>query len=140
MEMKRFGSNNLVLIVHYDETKEKYQFRPHRDDSKISELDKVLFLYAKGQVKCLSSIYDKESLEIKPIMTPDHKNWTKFIILLSAKMGSVADSNCDNTLNRPIATNLLKNVIDNVDVERSLEYMAQQGGCCDCEILMNVNG
>jgi len=68
------------------------------------------------------------------VMTPEHPRWVEFYNRLNAAVGSPEQSRCRND-HRHAAGVLL--VMD-IEVDRSLLYFEEHGGCCDCEILMNV--
>lgn len=80
------------------------------------------------------------------VMTPDHPAWEEFYERLSGPEESKSQehptgdlaSTCDGSIKRPRATKILHEM--GADVEASLDYFAAQGGYCDCEIILNVDG
>jgi hypothetical protein len=67
---------------------------------------------------------------MNPIMTPDHPKWTEFMNRLWA--GRLPC--CHNHhMSRAILADF------DVDIERSIAYLREHGGYCDCEVLFNVD-
>jgi len=82
---------------------------------------------------------------MKEIMTVDHPRWNEFINRLEGlegcnfrKDGDNFTWRCDSTMERSLAKTILKRMSIDIDIEGSLEYFAQHGGYCDCEIIFNV--
>ena len=73
------------------------------------------------------------------IMSPAHSEWNYFVEQLEEKLteGSEASvvSGCDDT------HKLTKEILDefSVDIDETLEYLEDNGGYCDCEVIMNVD-
>lgn len=44
---------------------------------------------------------------------------------------------CDGTLDK--TRSILKEHFPQYDIEKTIEYFNDEGGCCDCEILLNVD-
>ena len=77
------------------------------------------------------------------IMTIQHPRWQEFIGRLADKEGcnfrevdGKAVWDCDSEQDRPRARAILTDM--GFDVEKSLLYFEEQGGYCDCEIVLNV--
>lgn len=66
-----------------------------------------------------------------PVMTRENPSWRVFCELLYAA------GPCDCSNSRPNARAVLNSM--QCDVERSLAYFEENGGHCDCEVLMNVD-
>lgn len=66
------------------------------------------------------------------IMDKQHPRWTNFLELVNVLLG----------YNGPCSGDLkfVKYVLvgEHVDIEKSVKYLQDNGGYCDCEILMNV--
>jgi len=85
------------------------------------------------------------------VMTPDHPRWDEFKKRLDSPEGcdfrkddsgetvwNCAGGECHGgEHNHDLATKILTDM-GGFDIEASLEYFAQCGGYCDCEILFNV--
>ena len=69
----------------------------------------------------------------KEIMTPENARWRKFTHLLADKLKT---NGCTNDVE--LAPKILEEMGD-IDIEKTLEYFQNEGGWCDCEILMNVD-
>ena len=70
---------------------------------------------------------------MREIMTPDHRLWEQFMNAIQTLLEA---QGCDNCLTH---TRALLEDLPGVDVDGSLEWLADHGGCCcDCEVLMNV--
>ena len=80
------------------------------------------------------------------VMTPDHPAWEEFYERLSGPEGCNFQKHpsddltftCDGSIKRPKATKILHDM--GADVEASLDYFCANGGYCDCEIILNVDG
>ncbi|MFX0066975.1 MAG: DUF2695 domain-containing protein [Candidatus Hermodarchaeota archaeon] len=66
-------------------------------------------------------------------MSSAHPNWKQFCKLLNAKLQSIG---CFGDLSN--ARMILENNFPNIDIEKSLQYFEENGGFCDCEILLNI--
>lgn len=66
-------------------------------------------------------------------LTKDHPRWPHFIDLLdeAIKRGT----RYDHTFTRMILSGM-----SNIDVEASLKWMQDHGGCCDVEVSLSVDG
>lgn len=76
------------------------------------------------------------------VLTPGHPRWDEFVERLSGPEGcdfteEQPQGRCDNTPQRPYATAILESMIG-IDVYATLDYLQEEGGFCDCEILFNV--
>lgn len=87
----------------------------------------------------------------KQIMTTEHPEWNRFADLLYGPEGcnfrhredgeGVWTCEGDQVRpDKPIARKLLAKYFPEIDIEATLEYFNEHGGCCDCEILLNVDG
>jgi hypothetical protein len=84
------------------------------------------------------------------IMTPQHGLWDLFIDRLSGVEGcdwgedgwtcyGSGDSGLYGTpAALPFATRILRS-IPNIDVEGSLQHFIDNGGHCDCEVVLNID-
>ena len=70
---------------------------------------------------------------VKPIMNNQHPRWTNFLELVNI-LFEYNDRRCsgDSKFARFVLSK------EGVDIEKSIEYLQDNGGYCDCEILMNV--
>lgn len=83
------------------------------------------------------------------LMTPEHPEWDDFMEMLIDQL--VEDSGielvdditiehmtkgCDHTLEKSRAAMML---IEDANIKESLEYFKDKGGCCDCEVVLNVH-
>ena len=85
-------------------------------------------------------------------MCPDHPQWDEFIDRLEGPEGcdfhlkvpgdqESCTWTCDATAGFPLATRILVEMgLTPDEIEESLSYFREQGGFCDCEILLNVAG
>lgn len=67
------------------------------------------------------------------IIDPQHPRWDEFIGKLDSVIRTVRDCDTTNRRSREILTEM-----GGFDVEASLDYLASEGGYCDCEVFMNV--
>ena len=65
----------------------------------------------------------------KEILTPKHKYWPTLCFKLD-------QLDCNHDLRHTIK--ILKS-LPNIDVERTVDFLENHGGFCDCEVLMNVD-
>jgi hypothetical protein len=84
-------------------------------------------------------------------LTVEHEQWNEFIDALLGGGGCdfhLVDSNdstsatwrCDGTDAFPIAKRILvKMGLTPNEVEQSISYFMGNGGCCDCEVWLNVD-
>lgn len=81
------------------------------------------------------------------IMTPSHRGWNKFAILLEQECRfKQEDPNDINTLRwrcgggqkKLYSRRILKKHFPKVDIPATFQYFEEHGGYCDCEILFNV--
>ena len=80
------------------------------------------------------------------LMTPEHPLWEEFISRLEGPEGCdfKDDENgdivwkCAGGMDQTYAEKILK-TMKNIDVESSLQFMRDNGGHCDCEIIFNVD-
>ena len=79
-----------------------------------------------------------EAMAGKGVLQADHPQWPEFCEALAIRLGPVDDSACTHTDERPLARGILGAM--GFDVERTLVYFDQNGGGCDCEILVSVDG
>lgn len=143
MRTKKFAIGNIVISIRYDETNKDYQFEETRKSiffDEILEIDRKLFQDIKEQVENLSCIYRP-----KEIMTPNHELWNLFTSKLLHNLGhyeGIIARRCSSTIERPKTTKILKemntHLLMNIDIEKSLQHMLEKGGCCDCEVVLNV--
>ena len=86
------------------------------------------------------------------IMTPEHPDWREFIYLLEVAVegqGCIGDGvQVDPATGRQVrlhqahhahAMRVLAQTWPDVDVEESISFFQQNGGYCDCEVLLNVD-
>ena len=80
------------------------------------------------------------------ILTPGHPKWVEFCDRLGGpefcdfrdtESGGIT-FNCSGETDRPGATKILAEM-EGIDVAASLEWMSENGGYCDCEILFNCD-
>jgi hypothetical protein len=84
----------------------------------------------------------RETQQAKFVMKPTHPLWEKFCERLGGPEGcdfqphptKCMTFKCEGL---DAATRILRNM--GADVDASLEYFAENGGYCDCEILLNVD-
>lgn len=78
------------------------------------------------------------------IMSLSHKRWNEFYYRLLGPDGcdfrhnekGIPIWNCANDMSFTI--NILKTMPE-IDIDKSLEYFEENGGYCDCEILLNID-
>lgn len=63
------------------------------------------------------------------IMTPHHPRWSEFI----TELGRIPICKGTNAHARHVLT-----IMDEIDVEASLQILASMGGHCDCEIELDL--
>lgn len=83
------------------------------------------------------------------LMTPEHPEWDDFMDMLVDQL--VEDSGmaledritlehvtkgCDHTFEKSRAAMML---IEDANIRESIEYFKDQGGYCDCEVVLNVH-
>jgi hypothetical protein len=81
-------------------------------------------------------------------MTPDHPRWDEFCTILAGPVRIIQEKSdtgkscldCPTCNDSSFAKAILREHFPEVDVAPSLEYFEENGGFCDCEILMNVAG
>jgi len=66
------------------------------------------------------------------IMNKRHPRWKNFLELVHILLGYNGPCSSELTLAKFVLER------EGVDVEKSIEYLQDNGGFCDCEILMNV--
>lgn len=77
---------------------------------------------------------------LSTIMTKKHPQWNLFTMLLDMNLDYKEDKdkkatwNCDCTLKG--TKEILK--IMAMDIDKSIKYLEEHGGYCDCEVMMNV--
>lgn len=82
-------------------------------------------------------------------MTPDHHRWHEFIELLAGpdycdfKLADPENLKsltwkCIKKSDRPFSREILAR-FGGIDIETTMEYFAQHGGHCDCEVFFNVD-
>ncbi len=73
------------------------------------------------------------------ILTPKHKYWSALRYRLDQIVNTYIEGKpvfkCKHDLRH--TTKILRS-LPNIDVEGTLEFLKEQGGFCDCEVLMNV--
>lgn len=72
------------------------------------------------------------------IMSPEHPQWNEFCNKLD---DMITDEKCDGKslrLAKIILENWPSDDPEPIDVQDTLQYFVENGGYCDCEILMNV--
>ena len=84
-------------------------------------------------------------------MTVDHEQWDEFIDrlagiggcdvhLVNPKDSTSATWTCDGTDAFPISRRILADMgLTPNEVEQSISYFMGNGGCCDCEVWLNVD-
>ena len=84
-------------------------------------------------------------------MTVDHEQWDEFIDrlagiggcdvhLVNPKDSTSATWTCDGTDAFPISRRILAHMgLTPNEVEQSISYFMGNGGCCDCEVWLNVD-
>lgn len=78
-------------------------------------------------------------------MNPRHPRWREFLRRLEGVEGcNFAEDEtgqitwrCSGDGDKSLAIAIMQKIQD-VDIERSLDYFEQNGGYCDCEILFNL--
>ena len=80
----------------------------------------------------MDDLKKKADQEFESSLPTDRESFQKLFDYLDAEL---TDKNCDDT-NSLTKTFLLQSNIQNVD--EVLEWLAEHGGYCDCEILANV--
>ena len=78
------------------------------------------------------------------VMTPDHPKWEEFYERLNGPEGCDFRPHptvgftfkCKGGDDRSMATNILRDM--GADVEASLDFFSENGGFCDCEVILNV--
>jgi len=68
------------------------------------------------------------------LMTPDHPQWQAFIKQLCGPT-ALGETGCLNDLR--YSRRILK-TMKQIDVAVSIAFFKDHGGCCDCEVVMNV--
>jgi hypothetical protein len=82
---------------------------------------------------------------LKTIMTPQHPLWEEFSSRLESAVGA-----CDQSKKKPRTRNVLHALNQRIqarkapgppiDVEASLAWFEEEGGHCDCDVLLFVVG
>jgi hypothetical protein len=84
------------------------------------------------------------------LMSPSHPQWDEFLGKLDGPQGcnfhlAVPDDQkslrwtCFSGKERPLSRRILAEMgLTPMEIEASLSYFSEHGGCCDCEILFNV--
>jgi hypothetical protein len=74
---------------------------------------------------------------MKEILTKKHNYWEGFSMRLKDALDNPQNDNrgCHDDLRH--TTKILKS-LPGIDVEKTIEYFEDRGGCCDCEVLTNV--
>jgi hypothetical protein len=79
---------------------------------------------------------------MKEVMDKSNHKWNEFLDMLHKEVNFRETSkgrhtwDCDGTLTK--TENILREHFPEVDIERSLDFMMQHGGYCDCEVIFNV--
>jgi hypothetical protein len=83
-------------------------------------------------------------------MCPEHSQWNDFIDRLAGPEGcnfqrAVPDDlnsltwTCDPNEDYPLSRRILADIgLSSAEIEASLSYFVEHGGCCDCEVVLNV--
>jgi len=82
---------------------------------------------------------------VSSVLTPDHPRWSEFFCRLTGPEGCNFRTypkarggetwNCDHTLAKSA---VILASMEDVDVERTLDFFQEYGGYCDCEVVLNV--
>ena len=79
----------------------------------------------------------------KPGLTKRHPGWKTFIALLEKKVNfrKKRDGNLTWTCDRKLTftRQILRSKFPGVSIEKTIKYLQDRGGYCDCEVLMNVD-
>jgi hypothetical protein len=78
----------------------------------------------------------------KEILTPNSKHWVPFINALGHAVqvnGCDGDAGINNYLDVYRQSKQIMADMGNVDIPASLTFFQNNGGHCDCEILLNVD-
>ena len=82
---------------------------------------------------------------VKEIMTPEHPEWMKFLLLLGGDEGCDVRKEkggglwiCGHGIEKPLTKAILKKYFPQVDIAGSLAFFESHDGYCDCEIFINV--
>jgi hypothetical protein len=72
---------------------------------------------------------------MEEILRPGHERWTAFIQQLEKECMVTGSRTglCDGLPSRSFTTEILSG-LKGIDVEGSLEYFSECGGCCDCRV------
>ena len=79
----------------------------------------------------------------KPGLTKRHPGWKTFLTLLEKKVNFRKMRNgrttwtCDGKLT--FTRQILRARFPGVSIEKTIKYLQDRGGYCDCEVLMNVD-
>jgi hypothetical protein len=79
----------------------------------------------------------------KPALTRRSPGWKTFVALLEQKVNfrTMRNGNttwtCDGKLT--FTRQILRSKFPGVSIEKTIKYLQDRGGYCDCEVLMNVD-
>jgi len=77
-----------------------------------------------------------QMIPLNAIVNSDHPRWYEFLVRLSERIDEHGDRCGGPVGHGGHARDVLKEM-GNIDVDRTLSTFDDQGGHCDCEILMN---
>lgn len=107
----------------------------------VEQLEVAIFEGLWGRVVGIRSRRGRWHLE-PGLDLPPGLRWEEFVHRMTGPDGVDLRPNgtwtCSSDPERPLARAILADM--GVDVERSLEFFAEHGGFCDCEILLNIAG
>ncbi|MBI2670316.1 MAG: DUF2695 domain-containing protein [Candidatus Yanofskybacteria bacterium] len=78
-------------------------------------------------------------MALNEVMTPENPRWNEFADILAEAINAqdepgVSDCKHDFSSTRKILTEM-----GNIDIEASINVFMENGGYCDCEIILNVD-
>ena len=79
----------------------------------------------------------------KPALTRRSPGWKTFVALLEQKVNfrTMRNGNTTWTCDRKLTftRQILRSKFPGVSIEKTIKYLQDRGGYCDCEVLMNVD-
>lgn len=127
------GDESEMYVVEADDVVSRYGF--DRDESE-SLLDKLAGLAWKMESLDPWSLKRHVIESGGTLMTPVHPDWDVFCGLLAEELET---QECAAGHQKPLAERVLRRDFDSVSLRETLLWLDQNGGGCDCEILINID-
>jgi len=77
---------------------------------------------------------------LSTIMSKRHPQWDLFVMLLDMQLDYQEDKKGKATWNCKCNLDGVKEILKfmSMDIKKSIKYLEDNGGFCDCEVMMNV--